>query len=355
MHNKMKTILVCGLALSLLGSVGCKGLSKKLAKEVAREVSSGESGGDEAAAEGSGESRGGGAADPTREVSRKLSGYIKQCINNFSRRSSDSMRRYYSWCSKKKGPTGRERVIYGLYTLNDNPKQCADAVAKHNKMPPSDEVLEQAGTAYAAAITTLVPLLKEADSYYRSKGYKADKMAKGKTLHPRLVKAFDDFYKANKALYAAVESQQAKIDEVSLANIEKREGKKLLWHVKNTALQTKRLLKLNGYPKKLDVNKFKAALDASQAAYKALTDYAGTHKSDKNLTYSSSYISSTRSFLKACAALHDRAANKKAYSRGDKMFLGKSSEWMVKGSPAKVLREYNSMVNRYNSMMNMWK
>ena len=90
------------------------------------------------------------------------------------------------------GPTGKERIIYGTYTIYDT-SDCRKNVEKANAMEPHDAAIETAATAYADAVSKLEPLLKETDDYYSQENYKDDKMAKGKALHPRLVAAWDAF------------------------------------------------------------------------------------------------------------------------------------------------------------------
>ena len=38
---------------------------------------------------------------------------------NISLRASESWRRYLSWADVKRGPTGKERIIYGLYSVSE--------------------------------------------------------------------------------------------------------------------------------------------------------------------------------------------------------------------------------------------
>ncbi len=118
------------------------------------------------------------------------------CINRLSARAFQSRARYFSWAAKS-GPTGRERIIYGLYTIYDT-SDCAKNVDKANALEPHDAELEAAASAYAKAAAKLETLLKEADDYYTQQDYKDDKMAKGKALHPRLVAAWDAFASADK-------------------------------------------------------------------------------------------------------------------------------------------------------------
>lgn len=124
------------------------------------------------------------ASAQTPSFRQKMNAYVG-CINRLSARAFDSRKRYFSWAAKS-GPTGKERIIYGLYTIYDT-ADCRKNVEKANAIEPHDDALEAAATAFAEAAGKLEPLLKEADDYYTREDYKDDKMAKGRALHPRLV------------------------------------------------------------------------------------------------------------------------------------------------------------------------
>ena len=128
------------------------------------------------------------------------------CINRLSERSYESRKRYFSWAAQS-GPTGKERIIYGTYTIYDT-ADCKKNVEKANALEPRDAALEAAASAYVEAVSKLEPLLKEADDYYAQENYKDDRMAKGKALHPRLVAAWDAFASADKALAQRRRSHQ---------------------------------------------------------------------------------------------------------------------------------------------------
>ena len=121
------------------------------------------------------------AAAQRPSFNEKLNVYVG-CINRLSERSYDSRSRYFSWAAKT-GPTGKERIIYGTYTIYDT-SDCVKNVEKANGLEPHDAALEAAASAYAKAVAKLEPLLKEADDYYTQENYKDDKMAKGRALRP---------------------------------------------------------------------------------------------------------------------------------------------------------------------------
>ncbi len=90
------------------------------------------------------------AAAQTPSAVEKLNAYVG-CINRLSARSYDSRARYFSWAGKS-GPTGKERIIYGTYTIYDT-SDCKKNVEKANALEPRDAALEAAATAYAEAVS----------------------------------------------------------------------------------------------------------------------------------------------------------------------------------------------------------
>ena len=180
---------------------------------------------------------------PPSQLIEKLNAYVG-CINRLSERSYESRNRYFSW-AKKTGPTGKERIIYGTYTIYDT-SDCKKNVEKANALEPRDADLEAAASAYAEAVGTLEPLLKEADEYDEQENYKDDKMAKGKALHPRLVAAWDAFASADKKLRTGVEAIKDKQAAEQLAALEAKEGRKVRYHVEALMIHAKRLLRDHG-------------------------------------------------------------------------------------------------------------
>ena len=154
---------------------------------------------------------------------------------------TSSRKRYFSWAAQS-GPTGKERIIYGTYTIYDT-ADCKKNVEKANALEPRDAALEAAASAYVDAVSKLEPLLKEADDYYSQENYKDDRMAKGKTLHPRLVAAWDAFASADKALRSGVEAVNDKRALERLAEIEQNEGRKARYHVQALMIHAKRVMR----------------------------------------------------------------------------------------------------------------
>lgn len=282
------------------------------------------------------------ATAQTPALTQKLNAYIG-CINRLSERSYSSRERYFSWADKK-GPTGKERIIYGLYTIYDT-APCKREVDKANALEPRDAALETAASNYAEAVSLLEGLLKEADDYYTQENYKDDKMAKGRALHPRLVAAWDAFAQADVKLRAGIDELQEIMAAQRIAEIERTEGIKDRYHIEAVMLSAKRLMRVQTASAP-DIKAITKALDDYEAILKATDTYAGENKDSK---IGSMFVSSAKSFLTTAKQLMRRVRDKVPYSQGDRMILNTGSgAWMVEGSPARLTRDYNQLIGSYN-------
>jgi hypothetical protein len=279
-------------------------------------------------------------APPAGNMTEKMNAYVG-CINRLSARSYESRKRYFSWAAAS-GPTGRERIIYGTYTIYDT-SDCSKAVAAANAMEPHDAALEAAATAYVAAVSALAPLLKEADAYYSREDYKDDKMAKGRALHPRLVAAWGAFASADQKLRDAVEAISDKRALEKLAAIERSEGRKARYYVEALMIQAKRVVRA-GDTGKPDLEAITQAVSAYEDAVKG-ADSAGAGDGSK---IGSLFMSDANAYLVTAKQLLRRIRDHVPYSSGDRMMINAGSGWMVEGSPARLVRDYNELIDAYN-------
>jgi hypothetical protein len=284
----------------------------------------------------------GSAAAQTPSLTEKLNAYIG-CINRLSERSYASRQRYFSWVGKN-GPTGKERIIYGLYTIYDT-SDCRRNVEKATALEPRDADLETAASNYAEAVGLLEGLVKEADDYYTQQNYKDDRMAKGRALHPRLVAAWEAFAQADRKLRTGIDELQDAMAAQRIAEIERTEGIKDRYHIEAVMLSAKRLMRAQTASPS-DIKAITKALEDYEAILKATETYAGANKDAK---IGSSFISTAKSFLTAAKQLMRRVRDKVPYSQGEKMILDTGGgAWMVEGSPARLTRDYNQLVGSYN-------
>jgi hypothetical protein len=278
------------------------------------------------------------AAAQTPSLTEKLNAYVG-CINRLSERSHESRRRYFSWAART-GPTGKERIIYGTYTIYD-PSDCRRNVEMANALEPRDAALEAAATAYVDAVSKLEPLLKETDDYYSQENYKDDKMAKGKALHPRLVAAWDAFASADKALRSGVEAINDRRSLERLAEIEQKDGRTARYHAEALMIQAKRVLRAQT-AEKPDIAAITAALNDYETSVKALDQLAGEAKID------SFFISGAKSYLVSAKQLMRRVRDKVPYSAGDRMMMNAGGGEMIEGTPQRLMRDYNQLIEAYN-------
>lgn len=281
------------------------------------------------------------APTPEATLTAKMNAYVG-CINRLSERSYSSRSRYFSWANPN-GPTGKERIIYGTYTIYDT-SDCRKNVEQANALEPRDAELEATGSAYADAVSKLEPLLKEADDYYTQENYKDDKMAKGKAMHPRLVAAWDAFAKADKDLRRNVETINDRRALERLAEVERSEGRKARYHIEALMIQAKRVLRSQTADKP-DLAALTQALNDYEAATK---DLENATNADDGQKIGSMFTGSAKSFLTSAKQLMRRLRDKTPYSQGDKMMINAGSGWMIEGSPERLLRDYNQLIEAYN-------
>jgi Protein of unknown function (DUF3829) len=272
----------------------------------------------------------------------KTNAYI-ECMNRLSGRAYEARSRYLSWVGKA-GPTGKERIVYGTYTIYDT-ADCAANVDKANAIAPHDAELEASATAYVAAVSVLGPLLKDADDYYTQENYKDDKMAKGKALHPKLLAAWTAFESADDKLSTNIDVIQDREAVQQLAAIEKAEGRKGRYHIEALMISAKLLGRVQSTAKP-NMAVITPALADYEATVKAAEGYASSNKDSK---IGSSFVGSAKTFLTTSKALMRRVRDNVAYNDGERMIMNSpGGAWMVEGSPARLTRDYNSLVDSYN-------
>jgi hypothetical protein len=285
--------------------------------------------------------------DKDAELGNKLGDYIS-CMNGTSKRVIDSRNRYLSWADEKTGPTGKERNVYGLYDINAN--TCITALDRAKTKQPSLPEVESAAAEYRKALEELDPLVKQADKYYDQKDYKDDKMAKGKGLHPQLMNGFAKFEQVSKGFEDRVTALNDGVNARQFARLEKDPSRRLQYLSQKSLNEAKSLIKLTDIAelKELDLQKYDVALQTYDKALSELEQYAESHKAeaDKAMMFSS-YVSSSKTFLKAAKELLRRKRDNKDFN---KEFFSRSSPSMVDGHPAQVVETYNRMIGDSNNL-----
>lgn len=266
----------------------------------------------------------------------KLNAYVE--LLNRTLRASESLARYGSWVDMKKGPTGRERIIYGLYSLYDVRTEAAKAEAAISAAPPMPE-LDAEMTRYIAAYRDLAPTITTASAYYERQDYKVDAMAEGKMLHAKLAVAGPAFQAARDRVDALFSREKAKNDAAELARIEKQEGRKARWQVTNVMIQARQVVDRlpNANKPMIDQVAFDAALSDFGAAVKEMDAYSAA-----NPNAFSVFEGQPRSLLGKLRGFRDKIVQAKGDARRGG---GNDLTWIVSG--------YNMMVSSSGTALKM--
>jgi Protein of unknown function (DUF3829) len=283
-------------------------------------------------------------ATAAADMSEKLQPYI-ECINRISERAYQSQDRYVGWAGRAAAMNAKPKNILGLYEIYD-PADCAKGVDKATGAEPRHAELEAAGTGYVEASLALSAILKTANDYYDQGNYKDDKMAKAKEMHPKLLAAFATFDRADNGLRALVEKLNDEMQLAALAEIEKKEGRSVRYLVEAMMVKAKAVVRAKGDSDKVDLPKVTEALAGYEAAVKELEDGAAK---DKTAKIGMMVVSNAKSFLVSAKEYMRRLRDKTPYSEGERMIMNQpNAGWMVTGSPARLSRDYNQLIEAYN-------
>jgi len=263
----------------------------------------------------------------------KTNAYIE--LMNRTLRAQESWSRYSSWVNAKTGPTGKERIVYGLYSLYDVRSEIDKARAATSQ-PPAYPALDETVKRYITAYEAMAPLVAEADAYYERKDYLSDKMAGGKALHAKLAPAAQAFLTERKALERDMEAVKSDLDRRQLAAIEQHEGRKAKWHVRNVMIEAKTMVDLlpsNSAPV-VDLAAFDKALDRYAAAVKEFDAYSAA-------TPNSFFVfeSSPRNLLGKLREFRQKVGRTKGDAR--RAGVGHDLTWLI--------NDYNMMVSTSQS------
>lgn len=337
--------------LGLLGATtGCRKLAQIALEKAMAKADAGAASGDTVT-----------STDPDEQLQDKVDPYIV-CQNDLSSAIFAARNRYLDWVNAKTGPTGKERVVYGVtgVTPPDAATKCVANVAKAKTLAPDSPALEKAGDAYAHTASELVTLINAADKYYDAKDYKDDKWAKAKEMHPQLMELWTTFGKEDKELHDAISAITKPLARRTLARIEKEEGKGFAWHRKNVLITARELVEA-GAPDEddlVDFGLYEASFKDLDTALDDLVQFGSTNRKDlddpkkrQNLMAGTAYDSFAREseqFRKKAKehlrCLRAAPAKVKKDGKIDLYRLPPCPE----GARKDVVREYNEFINASN-------
>lgn len=245
-------------------------------------------------------------------------------VQSFSPRAKQSKARYLEWCDMESGPTGNERNILGLYTLNN--RILDDA----KKEIPQEPVLsiDKFAADYIHAGQLLYEIINETDYYYDQENYKDDNMAKGKELHSKLMDAFLKFEMAESLFIPEYEKKNREITE-SINTELKKQGKTLVLDIQDITQQCEVLLdELLPLASDFKNSPTEAQLASIESKiYKIETDNLAFEKNStstpeeklneqfQNENELPHFISEVKTFLKAAKDIHRQLKSKEKRDR----------------------------------------
>lgn len=334
------------IVAAVLGTSGCKKLFKK-------------KGGDAGAATTTAAQD---AIDEQDEnLSKKLDEYIK-CLNALSSNIHSSRRRYLRYIPKD-GPTGKERFA-DLYRLRPGSvAQCRAGITRASTIEPDDKPLEGAATEYANAASAIDALMNTADRYYETKGFIADKWARGKIMHPQLMSAFDRFGKADAALHTELDKHTKPLAKRALERIERYDGKKFRYWRKSALIAAREVIESAdpiGDDDDVDVSLLQSHFTEFEGALDQLTAYGAANRAELDVQGSPNWpvaASHYDSFLQAATGFREKTANyiaclnsappnaKAPSGKIDPDLMGSCPA----GRPIDVVDKYNNFIRTSNS------
>lgn len=274
----------------------------------------------------------------------KMDVYIK-CYNKLQIPVQSSLARYADWLKDfKQGPTGKESIVYGIYSISEsNLSECEKGIKRVVALTPVLEPIDGVALNYINAAVALGNTINEMDKYYTQENYKDDAFAKGKTLHQTFLKNLEAFEPEADSYHAAIQEINDKRQLAELKNIEQREGKTFQYYSLAVMISAKQINNL------ISQEKFDA-----EAAMKKVTELetlvAQAKEADKG-GMNFSFINSADQYQLEAKKYVRRVRDKVPYSDWDKEQLqDANTSWMVDDSFPRALREYNEMVDDYNRL-----
>jgi hypothetical protein len=332
-----RALIIATFAISSSALGGCKVIQQlKKAGEAAQQAAS-------AAATAAGAQGATPEEQKDAELAEKLQGYI-ECLNGASRDASRSKNNYLRQVDADKGPSPK---LSSVYVSEITTEYCVKALDKVQPLKPELPEIQTAATEYKTALESLAPLAKTLHQYYDRKDFKDDKFAKGQELHPKFMAALTTFEKANKTLDERVTTLNEQVGQRHLSRLKNRADRKLEYLIEKSVDDAKKLVKLVDVDSidKLDANAYGAALTAYEASYTEYDTYVTANKAEADkVSMLSMFKSAAEDYLKAGKELLRRKRDNKDFTKES------GHPEHVDGHPAKVVKEFNQLVDRSNSL-----
>lgn len=265
-------------------------------------------------------------------LQKKLNASI-ECLNKNSSQLFEARAAYLKEVDPAAGPTPGKQVA--MLGVSDG---CRERLAAAAALAPAAAELDQAATAYVAALAAAKIAWDKQDGYFKSGEFKADGGKKGGEQHAQLMAALGAFATAHRALDERVRIENRRVREADLAAREKSGGRTIRIVLDSLMLEAETVIEALPAKPDLALQLDVAAYEAKMARYAKLVDELDAHAAahpdqaktigslDNIRNYAKTYLGALRTVV---AKLRDKAA-----PTADEM--------------TGVDRQYNSLVDNYN-------
>lgn len=139
----------------------------------------------------------------------QLENKLNLCMTRHSSRIHMSIDRYAQWVDLKKGISGKERTVYGLYSIySPNGYFCRRTESEKN-----DNNLSLLMSQYIEKVRELKQYIDSVQDYYNNEYYLDDKFAKGKKMHKPLLCKFKQYFQVEQKIFHQLKSAASFIEE----------------------------------------------------------------------------------------------------------------------------------------------
>lgn len=271
------------------------------------------------------------------------------CLNRHSDRITAGRRRYLSWADEKKGPTGKEKNIYGLYQAYD-PADCLQktqqAFSQQTERAPLVAAYQQALQETYDSINTLY-------DYYDHEDYKDDQMAHGKAQHAAILRTFAQYETAAAQLNAELDLfreryWQARIPHAPGNPASLEIATYQLVHTAMTILDT-----CHGRPVlELDANALDQLIQELSANMYAVTEISAQQATAPGSTQiaTAQLSEAADDFLKSAKLMMRRARDQEAFTDFEKRMVEKLHSTSVEGAFPHLATAYEKLIRSYNQV-----
>ncbi len=278
---------------------------------------------------------------------KKTNAYITECFNRYSNRVVDSYNRYASWVrNMDQGPTGKEMNIYGLYDVNGDGLDCEKAVGEAKQLQPSMPELEDAADKYVVSLKSVIGQIRGVYKYYDQEDYKDDNFAKGKQSHAALVAAFKAFREANAVFADGVDNLEDQVAAEQLEKLKDVPSKRTEFLIVESGIRSKKIKTLlqDKQFEQITADELNPLIEDFEKTVEDLRTDASKQP------MASTYISACEDFTKASKEMMRRIRDKDPFDSTERRQIEMGAGWMVDGSPDKIIKAYNDMIQRRRFM-----